>query len=148
MERDLASQKERDHGYEDVVEVKSYQPHASSTNLLVQNPYQRPTFSFLWRHWKAIFPSLHSSTPSSDVADEEQERVRYICHRLTRLGNAALDRRDALMQHLGIRGDDCTFTTHAPRTVPAKIRLRSCMYILICKCSYLLAFTFTYSHLS
>ncbi|KAJ8579381.1 hypothetical protein M405DRAFT_848265, partial [Rhizopogon salebrosus TDB-379] len=60
MERDLASQKERDHGYEDVVE----------------NPYQRPTFSFPRRHWKAIFPSPRSSTPSSDVADEEQERVR------------------------------------------------------------------------
>jgi hypothetical protein len=37
-------------------------------------------------------------TPSSDVADEGQERERYIRHRLTRLGNAALDRRDALMR--------------------------------------------------
>jgi enhancer of polycomb-like protein len=55
MERNLASQKERDHRYEDVVEVKSYQPHALSTNLFVQNPYQRPMFSFPRRHWKAIF---------------------------------------------------------------------------------------------
>lgn len=93
MERDLASQKERDHGYEDVVE----------------NPYQRPTFSFPRRHWKAIFPS-RSSTSSPNVADEEPERVRYVRHRLTRLGNTTIDRRDAFMRRLGIRADDSTFT--------------------------------------
>jgi hypothetical protein len=72
-----------DHGYEVVVEVKSYQPHASSINPFEQNPYQRPTFSFPQRHWKAIFPSPRSSTPSLEVPDEEQERVLYIRPRLT-----------------------------------------------------------------
>ncbi|KAG2040570.1 enhancer of polycomb-like-domain-containing protein [Suillus americanus] len=94
MERDLASQKERDHGYEDVVE----------------NPYQRPTFSFPRRHWKAIFSSSRPSTPSPNVADEEPECVRYVRHRVTRLGNAAIDRRDAFIQRYGIHGDDSTFT--------------------------------------
>ncbi|KAJ8588901.1 hypothetical protein M405DRAFT_862573 [Rhizopogon salebrosus TDB-379] len=69
MERDLASQKERDHRYEDVVE----------------NPYQRPMFSFPQRHWNAIFPSLRSSTPSSDVADEEQESVTAMLHLIVEL---------------------------------------------------------------
>ena len=54
MERDLASQKERDHGYEDVIEVKPYPLLTSRTNRFVQDPYQRPTFSFPQRHWKAI----------------------------------------------------------------------------------------------
>jgi enhancer of polycomb-like protein len=94
IERDLASQKERDHGYEDVVE----------------NPYQRPTFSFPRRHWKAIFSSSRSSTPSPNVADEEPECVRYVRHRVTRLGNAAIDRRNAFIQRYGIHGDDSTFT--------------------------------------
>ncbi|KAG1815349.1 enhancer of polycomb-like-domain-containing protein [Suillus variegatus] len=93
MERDLASQKERDHGYEDVVE----------------NPYQRPTFSFPRRHWKAIFSSSRPSTPSPNVADDEAERVRYVRHRVTRLGNSTIDRRDAFIQRYGIRGDDSTF---------------------------------------
>lgn len=94
IERDLASQKERDHGYEDVVE----------------NPYQRPTFSFPRRHWKAIFSSSRPSTPSPNVADEEPECVRYVRHRVTRLGNAAIDRRNAFIQRYGIHGDDSTFT--------------------------------------
>lgn len=94
MERDLASQKERDHGYEDVVE----------------NPYQRPTFSFPRRHWKAIFSSSHPSTPSPNVADEEAGCVRYVRHRMTRLGNATIDRRDAFIQRYGIHDDDSTFT--------------------------------------
>jgi enhancer of polycomb-like protein len=94
IERDLASQKERDHGYEDVVE----------------NPYQRPTFSFPRRHWKAIFSSSRSSTPSPNVADEEPECVRYVRHRVTRLGNATIDRRNAFIQRYGIHGDDSTFT--------------------------------------
>ena len=46
MERDLASQKERDHGYEDVIEVQPYPLLTSRTNRFVQDPYQRPTFSF------------------------------------------------------------------------------------------------------
>jgi enhancer of polycomb-like protein len=71
---------------------------------------QRPTFSFPRRHWKANFPSPRSSTPSLEVPDEEQERVRYIRPRLTRLGDAVLDRRDALVRCLGVRGDDHTFT--------------------------------------
>ncbi|KAG1758564.1 enhancer of polycomb-like-domain-containing protein [Suillus occidentalis] len=94
MERDLASQKERDHGYEDVVE----------------NAYQRPTFPFPRRHWKAIFSSSRLSAPSPNVADEEAECVRYVRHRITRLGNAAIDRRDAFIQRYGIRGDDSAFT--------------------------------------
>lgn len=94
VERDLASQKERDHGYEDVVE----------------NAYQRPTFPFPRRFFKAIFSSSRPSTPSPNVADEEAERVRYVRHRITRLGNAAIDRRDAFIQRYGIHGDDSTFT--------------------------------------
>ncbi|KAG1850825.1 enhancer of polycomb-like-domain-containing protein [Suillus subalutaceus] len=94
MERDLASQKERDHGYEDVVE----------------NPYQRPTFSFPRRHWKAIFSSSRPSTPSPNVAYEEPECVRYVRHRVTRLGNATIDRRDAFIQRYGIHSDDSAFT--------------------------------------
>lgn len=93
MERDLASQKERDHGYEDVVE----------------NPYQRPTFSFPRRNWKAIYPS-HPSTSPPNVADQEADRVRYVRHRVTRLGNTTIDRRDTFMQRHGIRGGDPTFT--------------------------------------
>ncbi|KAG2029889.1 hypothetical protein BDR03DRAFT_1017785 [Suillus americanus] len=53
MEHDLTSQTECDHGYEDVVE----------------NAYQRPTFPFPRRHWKAIFSSLRLSTPSPNIAD-------------------------------------------------------------------------------
>ncbi|KAG2115261.1 uncharacterized protein F5147DRAFT_820393 [Suillus discolor] len=82
-ERDLVSQKERDHGYEDVVE----------------NPYQRPTFSFPRRHWKAIFSSLRPSIPSPNVADEEAERVRNVRHCVTRLGNSTIDRRNTFIQH-------------------------------------------------
>jgi len=117
IERDLASQKERDHGYEDVVEVKPCPLLTSSTNQFVQNPYQRPTFSFPQRHWKAIFPeSSSSSKPSPNVANKEPERIRYVRHRLTRLGNAALDRRDALMRRLGIHGDGHMFTQRRPFT--------------------------------
>ena len=56
MECDLASQKERDHRYKDVIEVQPYPLLTSHTNWFVQDPYQleRPTFSFPQRHWKAI----------------------------------------------------------------------------------------------
>ncbi|KAG1724840.1 hypothetical protein EDD22DRAFT_1019763 [Suillus occidentalis] len=98
MERDLASQKEGDHGYEDVLE-NAY-------------PSQRPTFPFPFprRHWKANFSSSRLSAPSPNVADEEAECVRYVRHRITRLGNAAIDRRDAFIQRYGIHGDDSMFT--------------------------------------
>ncbi|KAG1733571.1 hypothetical protein EDD22DRAFT_1011804 [Suillus occidentalis] len=61
MERDLASQKEGDHRYEDVLE-NAY-------------PSQRPTFPFpfLRRHWKANFSSSRLSAPSPNVADEEAD---------------------------------------------------------------------------
>jgi len=55
-------------------------------------------------------PTYHHLQLSPNVADEDPERMRYVRHRLTRLGNAALDRRDALMRRLVIHGDDHTFT--------------------------------------
>lgn len=94
VERDLAKRKERDHGYEDVVE----------------SAYQRPSLPYSRRHWKAM--SLSSrATPSlsrvDDVGDDAKpEHVRYLRYRLTRLGGVMLDRRDAFMQRMGISDDD------------------------------------------
>ncbi|KIJ67208.1 hypothetical protein HYDPIDRAFT_25680 [Hydnomerulius pinastri MD-312] len=98
IERDLTRRKERDHGYEDVVE----------------NPYQRPALPYPRRHWKPMPSSSRISTsPEPDREDEEgvkSEHVRYLRRRFTRLGGTMLDRRDAFMQRLGIRDDGDTFT--------------------------------------
>ncbi|KAL4080474.1 enhancer of polycomb-like-domain-containing protein [Scleroderma citrinum] len=93
IERDLARRKERDHGYEDVVE----------------NPYQRPTLPYPRRHWKCM-PASSQSTSPSENADEDRnsEHIRYLRYRLTRLGGIMLDRRDAFIQRLGILDDDNT----------------------------------------
>ncbi|KAH7886603.1 enhancer of polycomb-like-domain-containing protein [Phlebopus sp. FC_14] len=91
IERDLTRRKERDHGYEDVVE----------------NPYQRPTLPFPRRHWKSI-PLSSRSSPSTDGEDDGESRsehIRYLRRRFTRLGGTMIDRRDAFMQRLGIQDD-------------------------------------------
>ncbi|KAI6018157.1 enhancer of polycomb-like-domain-containing protein [Pisolithus microcarpus] len=94
MERDLARRKERDHGYEDVVE----------------SAYQRPSLPYSRRHWKSVSSSSRA-TPSrsrdDDVGeDAKPEHIRYLRYRLTRLGGVMLDRRDAFMQRMGISDDD------------------------------------------
>ncbi|KAI6012212.1 enhancer of polycomb-like-domain-containing protein [Pisolithus marmoratus] len=93
MERDLARRKERDHGYEDVMECA----------------YQRPSLPYSRRHWKSM-SSLSRATPSQSRDDEDAkpEHVRYLRHRLTRLGGVMLDRTDAFMRRMGISDDDGT----------------------------------------
>ncbi|KAF9221104.1 hypothetical protein BS17DRAFT_797325 [Gyrodon lividus] len=91
IERDLTRRKERDHGYEDVVE----------------NPYQRPTHPYPRRYWKLV-PSSSQTSASSTLDPEGDEdagpaHCRYLRRRLTRLGGIMLDRRDAFVQRLGIR---------------------------------------------
>ncbi|KAG6329589.1 hypothetical protein ID866_9500, partial [Astraeus odoratus] len=88
MDRDLARRKERDHGYEDIVE----------------NPYQRPTLPYPRRHWRAMPSSSRTSVSPDGENDDDtkSESVRYLRYRFTRLGGVALDRRDAFMQRLGI----------------------------------------------
>ncbi|KIK32088.1 hypothetical protein CY34DRAFT_19302 [Suillus luteus UH-Slu-Lm8-n1] len=112
MERDLASQKERDHGYEDVVEVRLQAVHSSSAYLFVLecSSESTPNISISATSLEGIFSSSRLSAPSPNVADEEAECVRYVRHRITRLGNAAIDRRDAFIQRYGIHDDDSTFT--------------------------------------
>ncbi|KAF9242838.1 enhancer of polycomb-like-domain-containing protein [Melanogaster broomeanus] len=100
IERDLAQRKERDHGYEDIVE----------------NPYQRPTLPYPRRYWKLVPSSSQMSASSTPDTEEDEdagpEHVRYLRRRLTRLGGTMLDRRDAFMQRLGIRPDSVTSTQH------------------------------------
>ncbi|KIJ13620.1 hypothetical protein PAXINDRAFT_116937 [Paxillus involutus ATCC 200175] len=98
IERDLTRRKERDHGYEDVVE----------------NPYQRPTLPYTRRYWKLVPPSSQMSTSSTPDTEEDEdagpEHLRYLRRRLTRLGGTMIDRRDAFIQRLGIRPDGVTST--------------------------------------
>ncbi|KAH7923575.1 hypothetical protein BV22DRAFT_1015104 [Leucogyrophana mollusca] len=94
MDRDLLRKKERDHGYEDVTE----------------NAYQRPAFPTHRRLWKAIHSSRTSASPPLDEEGDmdSDSHVRYLRLRHTRTGGAAVDRRDAFLQRLGIRVDDAT----------------------------------------
>ncbi|KAG8215759.1 enhancer of polycomb-like-domain-containing protein [Butyriboletus roseoflavus] len=87
IERDLTRRKERDHGYEDIIE----------------NPYQRPSLPYTRRYWKAIPPSARSSKSSSPDTDVERgiEHLRYLRRRVTRSGNTMVDRRDAFSRRHG-----------------------------------------------
>ncbi|KIJ58966.1 hypothetical protein HYDPIDRAFT_171026 [Hydnomerulius pinastri MD-312] len=63
MERGLTWCKERDHGYEGVME----------------NPYRRPTLPYPRRHWKPMPSSSRTSlSPSTDDKDDKEKRSEHI----------------------------------------------------------------------
>ncbi|KAI9463887.1 enhancer of polycomb-like-domain-containing protein [Boletus coccyginus] len=88
IERDLTRRKERDHGYEDILE----------------NSYQRPSVPYTRRFWKAVPPSGRpsgSSSSSDNGGERAFEHLRYLRRRATRSGNTMVDRRDAFCRTHG-----------------------------------------------
>ncbi|KAF8127863.1 enhancer of polycomb-like-domain-containing protein [Boletus edulis] len=85
IERDLTRRKERDHGYEDILE----------------NSYQRPSFPYTRRYWKAIPPLPRPSSADADSEERGNEHLRYLRRRVTRFGNTTVDRRDAFCRRHG-----------------------------------------------
>ncbi|KAH0835627.1 enhancer of polycomb-like-domain-containing protein [Lanmaoa asiatica] len=88
IERDITRRKERDHGYEDILE----------------NPYQRPSLPYTRRYWKVIPPFVRpsgSSLPDTEVEERGLEHLRYLRRRVTRSGNTMVDRRDAFSRRYG-----------------------------------------------
>lgn len=75
----------------------------------LQNSYQRPTYPFPRRHWKAILSSQPvASSPDGEDEDMKPEHVRYLRWRVTRLGGLMLDRRDAFIHKNDVGDVDST----------------------------------------
>ena len=70
-----------------------------------QNSYQRPSFPYTRRYWKAVPPLARPSGSSSvdtDVEETVSEHLRFLRRRVTRSGNTMVDRRDAFCRRHGI----------------------------------------------
>jgi hypothetical protein len=78
MERDLASQKERDHGYEDVVEVGLHAVHSSSAYLFVLECLSTPNISISATSLEGNF-FLLAPVNTTTKYSRRGGRVRALC---------------------------------------------------------------------
>ena len=104
IERDLTRRKERDHGYEDILEVSLFDLFLRTFwRNVFQNSYQRPSVPYIRRFWKAVPPSGRPSGPSAADNGGERafEHLRYLRRRATRSSNTMVDRRDAFCRTHG-----------------------------------------------